>query len=242
MMNKRITAAALCCILVLGGCGNGRADEKEQEEGIQTEAARQDGGGGQETGENSVDVDRETGENSVDGDQTAGSAQVGAVVIESGPDRQLYAEGSLIYTLHDFNFYESPEDASVAQDELLMADAEYYADRSKFLTFQVDINNIDYAGDNNDGQGEMNISFFAIAPHKPDEALQWAGSYPVYLSEHGKGETDYYHVWVKPGETKTVTAGFFVPVKDAGELRSQCIIALYGSYDEGYVYEIPDVQ
>lgn len=88
----------------------------------------------------------------------------------------------------------------------------------------------------------MNISCLTIAPNEPDEALQWEGSYPVYLKEPGTGETDYYHVWVKPGETKTVMIGFYVPVKDVGELRSQCKISLYGSYEEGYVYEIPKVQ
>ena len=33
-------------------------------------------------------------------------------------------------------------------------DAEDYMDRSKFLTVQVDINNIDYEGDERNGEGE----------------------------------------------------------------------------------------
>ena len=123
----------------------------------------------------------------------------------------------------------------------MTADAEYYMDRSKFLTVQVDINNLDFAGDEKDGEGEMNLSLFTVSPNEPDESLQWAGSYPVYLSESGEQEK-YYHVWVKPGETKTVTIAFYVPVKDITELRSQCKISLYGSYEEGYVYEIPEVR
>ena len=87
-------------------------------------------------------------------------------------------------------------------------------------------------------------SLFTIAPNEPDEPLQWAGSWPVYLSEPGANPTEngkYYHIWVKPGETKTVTIGFYVPVKDSTELRSRCKISLYGLYEEGYLYDIPEV-
>jgi hypothetical protein len=224
MRNKRMTVMVLCSVLLLAGCGKGN------ESSIQTEDIRQV----QNAGEN----DYSTGEQEL----ADSNEEDDSVVIAFGPDRQLYEEGSIIYTLHDFKLYGSPGEASVSTDELVMADAEYYADRSKFLTVLVDIHNIDYAGDNKDDGGEMNISCLTIAPNEPDEALQWEGSYPVYLKEPGTGETDYYHVWVKPGETKTVMIGFYVPVKDVGELRSQCKISLYGSYEEGYVYEIPKVQ
>lgn len=234
MRNKRMTAAVLCSILILSGCGNGsaQAGEMEQDNSARTEDIRQ----GQETGT------KETGKDVGSGEQTIDRGKEDSVVIEFGPDKPLFEEGSVIYTLHDFKLYESPQEASIPPDELMTADAAYYADRSKFLMVWADIHNVDYAGDNKDGEGEMNITCLTIAPGEPDEALQWEGSYPVYLQEHGTGETDYYHVWVKPGETKTVAIGFFVPVKDERELCSQCIISLYGSYDEGYVYGIPKVQ
>lgn len=166
----------------------------------------------------------------------------GSLVIEAGPDKPVYDSGSLIYTLHDFKLYESAEDVSISKEKMVLEDARSYADRSKFLLMQVDIRNIDYQGDDNDGNGEMNLSLFMIMPKDLDESDQWGGSLPVYLSEPGQGATDYYHVFVKPGETKTVTVGFYVPVNNGDELRSQCRISLYGNMDEGYVYEIPEVQ
>jgi len=38
------------------------------------------------------------------------------------------------------------------------------------------------------------------------------------------------------GETKTVTLGYYVPVKDIEELCSRCIISISGSYDAGYTF------
>lgn len=227
MRYKRKTAALLCGVLLLAGCGNAKTQENtmdtagEAERPVQTEETLQ------EDGDIGAQADRDE-----KGD--------GAVVIEAGPDKKIYEAGSVTYTLYDFKLYESPEEAGIDPNEMLTIDAKYYMDRSIFLTVQADLRNIDYTG--GDKEGEINVSQFTIAPNQQDETLQWEGSYPVYLSEHGTEETDYYHVYVKPGEVKTVTLGFYVPVKDAGELRSRCKISLYGSYDEGYVYEIPKVQ
>lgn len=229
MRNKRITVIMLCMAMLLGGGGNAAAGTEETvlNAGV-SEAERSDDGsaGGQIT-----NPAREDG-------NTAGDT----VVIESGPDKPLYDTANLRYKLYDFRLYESPEEASVAEDDIYFADARRYADRSKFLIMQAEIHNIDYSGDDGGGKGEMNLSLFTVAPNAGEGMPEWEGSYPVYLSEHGTGETDYYHVWVKPGETKTVTVGFYVPVKDIAELRSRCKISLYGSYDEGYVYEIPEVR
>lgn len=250
MRNKTLTAVMLCGVLLLGGCGKAEAGSGEASQGSAAQGSVAQGETGEELQEENGSDDgskeqevslSEGGEGPVQDHANMGE---GVVVIEGGPEKKLYSDGNLVYTLHDFKFYDSPKEASIAQDEIVTADAKYYMDRSKFLTVQVDINNIDYAGSENDGEGEMNISLFTIAPNEPnetDESLEWAGSYPVYLSEHGEAEK-YYHVWVKPGETKTVLIGFYVPVKDITELRSQCIISLYGSYDDGYVYDIPEVQ
>ncbi len=195
--------------------------------------------------ENTNESGKDTEQNGQNTDETGNTAQgqetgkEGTLVIEAGPDKKLYETGSLIYTLHDFKLYESPDEAGIDRRDLELADARYYMDRSIFLMMQADIHNIDFEGD--DEKGELNVSRFIISPNQQDEALQWEGSYPVYVKEHGTGETDYYHVYVKPGETKTVTIGFYVPVKDAGELKSQCKISFFGSYEEGYVYDIPEV-
>lgn len=240
MRNKRMTAAVLCGMVLLSGCGKAEAVSGEAASAVQeeTEVDIQE--------ENQGNVQEETSQSNDDSAvaesaQENGNAGEGVVVIEAGPEKQLYEDGNLVYTLHDFKLYDSPEEAGIDQDKLMTADAKYYMDRSKFLTVQVDINNLDFAGDEKDGEGEMNLSLFTVSPNEPDESLQWAGSYPVYLSEPGEQEK-YYHVWVKPGETKTVTIAFYVPVKDITELRSQCKISLYGSYEEGYVYEIPEVR
>lgn len=231
MGNKRMTAVALCGIVLLSGCGKAEAVSGEAASVVQ-----------EENQSNIQETSQSNDDSAVaESAQENGNAGEDVLVIETGPEKQLYEDGNLVYTLHDFKLYDSPEEAGIDQDKLMTADAKYYMDRSKFLTVQVDINNLDFAGDEKDGEGEMNLSLFTISPNEPDESLQWAGSYPVYLSESGEQEK-YYHVWVKPGETKTVTIGFYVPVKDTAELRSQCKISLYGSYEEGYVYEIPEVR
>lgn len=262
MKNKNWAAMLLCGAMLLGGCGNSGADTKEtdvkeisaQEAGMEETSAEEVSR--QETGVDKTGVPEDsTGETDAQGageegnpaDETGigtSSAAVGSgsLVIEAGPDKPVYDSGSLIYTLHDFKLYESAEAASISEEKMVLEDARSYADRSKFLLMQVDIRNIDYQGDDNDGNGEMNLSLFMIMPREQDESDQWGGSLPVYLSEPGQGAADYYHVFVKPGETRTVTVGFYVPVSDGEELRSQCRISLYGNMDEGYVYEIPEVQ
>ncbi len=228
MRNKRLMAVILCGAILLSGCGKAENGSGEMAQV----------GGADVTGEISGEV---SGEDGPDEGGTEAGAGEGAVVIETGPEKLLYEDGNLTYTLHDFKLYDSPEEASVDQDKLMTIDARDYMDRSKFLTVQVDIKNIDFQGDGKDGEGELNVSLLTISPNEPDESLQWAGSYPVYLSEPGK-DSSYYHVWVKPGETKTVTVAYYVPVKDAADLRSRCKISLYGSYEEGCLYDIPKVQ
>lgn len=232
---RGIVVAALCGVILLGGCQKAETGSEEASRGDVTleEVQRSEEGSKKE----SADL----GEDGEGLEQNNGNAGEDAVVIETGPQKPLYEAGNLAYTLYGFKLYNSPEEAGIEKNELETADAEYYMDRSKFLTFKVDINNIDYPGDEKDGEGELNLSLFVISPKEPDESLQWAGSYPVYLSEHGEKEK-FYHVWVKPGETRTVLIGFYVPVEDIEELCSQCKITLYGLYDEGYVYDIPKVQ
>ena len=70
--------------------------------------------------------------------------------------------------------------------------------------------------------------------------MDWSCSYPVYLSEPGTGATNYYHAAVDEGAAKTVSIGFYVPIKDAEELRAKYRIVISGCHDEGYVYEIPE--
>ena len=262
MKNKNWAALLLCGATLLGGCGNSGADTKEtdvkeisaQEAGMEETGAEEVSR--QETGAEKTGVQEDsTGETDAQGAGEEGSsadgtgmgassaaAGSGSLVIEAGPDKPVYDSGSLIYTLHDFKLYESAEAASISKEKMVLEDARSYADRSKFLLMQIDIRNIDYQGNANDGSGEMNLSLFTIMPREQDESDQWGGSLPVYLSESGQGAADYYHVFVKPGETRTVTVGFYVPVSDGEELRSQCRISLYGNMDEGYVYEIPEVQ
>lgn len=239
MRNKRMTAAILCGIVLLSGCRKAEAGSGYEVSAVQEEA----GVDVQEENQSNIQETSQPHDDSAGAEsaQKNGNTGEGVAVIEAGPEKQLYEDGNLVYTLHDFKLYDSPEEAGIDKDKLMTIDAEYYMDRSKFLTVQVDINNIDFAGDEKDGEGEMNISMFTISPNEPDESLQWEGSYPVYLSEPGEKEK-YYHVWVKPGETKTVTIAFYVPVEDAAKLRSQCKISFCGSYEEGYVYDIPEVR
>lgn len=240
MKNKNWVAMLLCGALLLGGCGSSGSDTKET--GVEEVSAQE--AGVEEAGAGEAEAQGAGGEGS-SADETGTSSAAaggGSLVIETGPDKAVYDSGSLVYTLHDFKLYESAQDVSISEEKMVLEDARSYADRSKFLLMQVDIQNIDYQGDDNDGKGEMNLSLFMIMPKEQDESDQWGGSLPVYLSEPGQGEMGYYHVFVKPGETKTVTVGFYVPVSDGEELRSRCRISLYGNMDEGYVYEMPEVQ
>lgn len=242
MRNKRMIAALLCGALLLGGCGKPGTREGETPEDGEVQGVFQEEAG---PDDDSMETEQDTSEGGRNREQGGGNAGEGSVVIEAGPEKQLYEVGNVVYTLHDFKLNDSPQEASIDPDKLVTTDAKDYMDRSKFLTVQVDIHNIDYAGDETAGEGEMNIALFTIAPKEPDESLQWSGSWPVYLSEPGAepGENGkYYHIWVKPGETKTVTIGFYVPVKDTTDLCSHCKISLYGMYEEGYLYDIPKVQ
>lgn len=143
---QKKTAALLCGVLLIAGCGNAKIQENsmvtagEVEEPVQTEETPQEDG---------------------------------AVVIEAGPDKKIYEAGSVTYTLYDFRLYESPEEAGIDPDEMLTIDAKYYMDRSIFLIVQADLRNIDYTG--NDKEGEINVSRFTIAPNQQDETLQWKG-------------------------------------------------------------------
>lgn len=207
---KGIVTALLCGVLLLGGCGSQGTPEEELtvEEVPQEESVKED------------------------------AAQSGSIVIEIGPDKAVWGEGSMTCTLHGFQVFDSPEDASVSEDEMYMTDAERYADQSIFLLMQADFQDQGYVS--HEADGTVNVSMFTIEPKTPVEGVDWSCSYPVYLSEAGTGPTNYYHAAVNDGETRTVTIGFYVPVKDAEELRTQCRIVISGCHDEGYVYEIPE--
>lgn len=218
MKNKRIAVVLLCAIM-MAGCKKQETDKlvTALEEPIIQEKEMQN----QET----------SGQ-----EEQKKSAGVEAVVLEMGTEKLIGKEGSLVITLHDFQMYDTPEAAKVPSDKMYTTDAQYYADRSKFFLVQADIQNADYPGD--EGDGHVNLSFLTIVPKKAEdkEAMEWECSYPVYLSEPGTGETDFYHVKIPQGETKTVTLGYYVPVKDIEELCSRCIISISGSYDAGYTF------
>lgn len=119
---------------------------------------------------------------------------------------------------------DSPEQASIDETSLRTEDAGSYMDmpdgsRSRFLLVQAELDNLDYPGDED---GSLNVSMFTIVPAQAQEMDWWGCSYPVYVSDGGKGETDYYHVPVNMGESRTITLGFYVPVKDGQELRTRC--------------------
>lgn len=228
MKNRKCIIALLCGVILLGGCGSEKP--KQDEQAALTPI--------QETAEENVISEPATeGENKA---QASGSSDAGgSLVLEMGPDKALWREGSMVFTLHDLMLYESPEEAGIDVAAMYTIDAENYADRSKFLLMQIDVNNIDYKGDYEDGS--INLSLFTIMPRNGETYADWYCSLPVYLSEPGE-DTDFYHVLIEKGQTKTVTLGFYVPVSDAGELCTQCIISIGGSDDEGYHFEIPEVQ
>lgn len=224
-MKKIIIAVSVCSILLLGGCKSGEINEASQVISDQEEEGKVE----------PVTMEEVTQNESTSGDEEVGE---GKVVIEAGPDKKIWNDGSIIYTMHDFKLFESPQAALIDSKNMDTIDAEYYADRSIFLLLQVDINNIDAPGDYEDGS--INVSRFTIVPKQQGD-MDWEGSWPVYLSEPGEGP-DFYHVLINKGETKTIAIGFFVPVSSAEELCSKCQIAMNGSYDDGYLYEIPEIK
>ena len=141
MRNKRKTAIVFCSIMLLGGCGNagtGVVETALEPRAQETETAQSD---------NSAETD---GVREVPA-QIAGNTAADVVVAEAGPDKPLYDTGNLIYKLYGFQLYESPEEAAIAQDAIKIEDAREYMDKSKFLTMQAEIQNIDYPGDESDG-------------------------------------------------------------------------------------------
>ena len=239
---KGIVTALLCGVLLLGGCGSQGTPEEEltaedilQEESAK-EGAAQNGGEDEKQDKNMVENAPQDG--STDQVQPVKGTENGSIVIEIGPDKAVWGEGSMTCTLHDFQVFDSPKDASVSEDEMYTLDAERYADQSIFLLMQADFQDQGYVS--HEADGTVNVSMFTIEPETPVEGVDWSCSYPVYLSDAGTGPTNYYHAAVNEGETRTVTIGFYVPVKDAEELRTQCRIVISGCHDEGYVYEIPE--
>ena len=186
MRNKRLMAVILCGAILLSGCGKAEngSGEMAQVGGadvtgeISGEVSGEDGPdeGGTEAGAGAGESSAGVG-TGADG-SSAGSGE-GAVVIETGPEKLLYEDGNLTYTLHDFKLYDSPEEASVDQDKLMTIDARDYMDRSKFLTVQVDIKNIDFQGDGKDGEGELNVSLLTISPNEPDESVAQQIKVPI---------------------------------------------------------------
>lgn len=228
MKSIRLIFVMACSMLLLGGCG----EQKTQEEVVVPVAE------GEPVREDTALEEEDAG--AIDEESTTGEVcAADAVTIEIGPDKGVYQEGNMVCILHDFKLYESPEDASVSWDEMETVDAQSYLDKSKFLMLQADISNVDYKGDDEDGS--INLSMFTIGPKQQEESAGWWGSLPVYLSEAGKG-ADFYHVQVKEGETKTVAIGFFVPVEDVGQLCRECKIVIMGCYEEGYLFDIPQMQ
>lgn len=260
LSGRRIGAVILCCALLLGGCGR-----QEKEAAPEAEAAEEADGqtaSGESTGKEGAAAqegtdspdgsgeDAGTGdgesfggqETSADGQSSPAQAGQGAVVIEMGPDKKVWAEGSMVCTLRGFTLYDSPEQASIDETSLRTEDAGSYMDmpdgsRSRFLLVQAELDNLDYPGDED---GSLNVSMFTIVPAQAQEMDWWGCSYPVYVSDGGKGETDYYHVPVNMGESRTITLGFYVPVKDGQELRTRCRVGLYGNPDDEYMYQIPE--
>lgn len=237
---KKIVTALLCSVLLLGGCGSPKTQSeedtpedmlvKENEENAKLAAqSSEEADGGQEE---------------LPEDENAGmmnplkGTEDGRIVIEVGPDKAVWGQGLMTCTLHDFQLYASPEEAGISRDKLVMTDADSYADQSIFLLMQADINDQGYISFEEDGT--VNVSMFTIEPKEPVENADWICSYPVYLSEPGTGASSYYHAAVNEGETKTVSIGYYVPVKNAEELHTQCRIVISGCHDEGYVYEIPE--
>lgn len=214
MKSRKIFTVIICSVFLLGGCRNQEAGTGK-EELLQNQAVSDDN--------TSVQTQEEISE----------SGEENKVVIEM-------EDGDISCVLYDFRLFDTPREASVSQEDMEVTDARYYADKSKFLLVQADISNISYQGYNEDKS--INLSCFIIGPKEQEEEAWWYGSMPVYLSENVEGEGNYYHFLVNEGETKSVILGFYVPVKDAGELRDKCRIVMYGNYEDGYIYEIPMIQ
>ncbi len=249
----KAAAVLLCGVLLLGGCGR-KESEPGQDASAGAKAAAQSGSEPEQDAEEKTaqeqaamdsagtDADNSAGEDLTASPDAQGTQEQGAVVIEIGPDKRIWGEGSLVCTLRDFKLCDSPADVSVEEDELMTVDAESYMEmpdgsRSKFLLVQAEINNLDYPGDNEDGT--LNVSMFTIVPAQSGQTQGWECSYPVYVPDGGKGETDFYHVETQMGQTRTIVLGYYVPVKDEAELRSRCRVGLYGNHDDEYMYEIP---
>lgn len=237
---KKIVTALLCGVLLLGGCGSPKT--QSEEDTPEDMLVKKNEENAKLAAQSSEEADG--GQEELPEDENAGmmnplkGTEDGRIVIEVGPDKAVWGQGLMTCTLHDFQLYASPEEAGISRDKLVMTDADSYADQSIFLLMQADINDQGYISFEEDGT--VNVSIFTIEPKEPVENADWICSYPVYLSEPGTGASSYYHAAVNEGETKTVSIGYYVPVKNAEELHTQCRIVISGCHDEGYVYEIPE--
>ena len=67
-----------------------------------------------------METEQDTSEGGRNREQGGGNAGEGSVVIEAGPEKQLYEVGNVVYTLHDFKLNDSPQEASIDSDKLVL--------------------------------------------------------------------------------------------------------------------------
>lgn len=220
-MKRKFTVflGGMCMMALLGGCSY-----REVEDNIKADLAEQEQ---QEMGQ----------------DAAAGSGHTesgdGTLMIRAGEDGSLFTvdgSGSRVdFAIHDVEFYSSYSDFQAQTENRV---GETYADIENcgFLTMEIDVTNIDYAGDSTDGA--INMTEIGISKKQVDENAGWSGADAIYLDPHGTGETDYWHIVVKPGETKTCMMGFMIEDTDASRL-DEYAIAPAGQINLGGYYDIP---
>lgn len=178
---------------------------------------------------------QEQKEQAAEADKEAAADGTYALTIHAGEENEEISVdgiGSRVdFTIHDVKFYQKAADFPDAENlaDYLVMDLE----NSGFLTMEIEVTNIDYAGDYRDGA--INMTLIGVGKTDRDEEA-FAETEVAYLSPHGEGET-YWHLLVKPGETKTCTMGFLLDTTDASRL-GEYKIAQSGIVGEGS-HEIP---
>lgn len=152
-----------------------------------------------------------------------------------GPD----STSKVDFTIHDVQFY--PSYVGVVEEaECTFLDVPVLGDKDKseygFLLMEIDVKNINYSGDSEDGTINMSVIGMSLKEISPDSASE--GAVRIYLNPHGTGNTDYWHFLVKPGETKTCTMGFLLRDTDVSKLKDYAI-APCNQMNLGVYHDIP---
>lgn len=161
------------------------------------------------------------------------------------PRFEMSGGGDVDYEIYDVKVYPTLEEglaactnkAGVDMESNVYPDDEDAASEGGFLTMKVDIKNINYRGDNENGGCSVEQLHFIRRDdfEKVGTFDDYRQENPVYLDPQGPNEKEFWYPVVKPGEIVTCTLGFQMENVSKGFLKDYVLYVTGGTK----YYEFP---